>query len=48
VRREERQPTEVEVPGAARKEGPKPKYSKDLEDLLEELEELDILNGEDD
>jgi len=47
VKREERPAREVTVPSDA-KPKPKPKYSKDLEDLLADLEELDIINGDDD
>jgi hypothetical protein len=46
VKREERTPAEVEVPRSEPQR--KPKYSKDLEDLLADLEDLDIINGDED
>jgi hypothetical protein len=46
VKRDERPPQEVEVPSTAEPKR-KPKYSKDLEDLLADLDELGINNGDD-
>jgi hypothetical protein len=45
VKREEQPTREVEVPSPKPK--PKPKYTKDLDDLLKDLDDLDILNGDD-